>query len=1096
MIRIITSLSAEKRLERLTAELRENDCLIAPEQFLFETERNMYKLLGARKISGINITGFSKLSAGIVKKYGSAKSYADEIIKGVTMYKTVNRLKTSCAYYNSSSPGFAARMLDLAGELKAAGITQSALRKAAVAANLDSSRDGAGDEALSAKLADIAEIFSVYCDALEADYSDKLDDDARAASLIAEHGCFSGLRVFVYEFDGFSESQIAVLKAIAGSAEKLSILLRTDASKNGVPEFYAINALINRFKAEAANTGVGFERIDLGGRAYSPKTELWLADDAYAECEFIAAKIRELITENGYSCNEIAVLACRPDIMPKLASAFSDYGIQFFADLPEPIIKKPLARFILSALEAVSLDTDKVLAYIRSGFVRVPAKRGNPVAPRNLKLGQSQTDKRYGYVKTGGRLTKRLSKRDMDLLESAARRWNLTKKEWGSPFPEQNRELWAAEPLRKEIVSALVNLRDAARGVTGDKITEALCGFLIDVAELQRTVLGLCRSPGFNEADKKTFTDEYRQLWDLIVEVFESLRDALKGYSVSLDDYAELLRLFFSSVNIAKPPQVLDAVTAGDPERTRLNGAKVVFVAGANMGVFPKSAAFEGEFSSGELEALYENGLKIKAKRLERYYHGRFVADKALTLPSERLFITAPLRDGAWEELRPSPIFDDLTARGKAAGINRVSDLPLSFWARTVKTARKLFAENLGDRANAAVLKKALFAVGDGAFAEKLEAGVWSGEHFLTPETAERLFNFEAFSPTGLETLMSCRFKFFCRYGLGIRVPETRNDEEPAGTERGNIIHFCLDRLLRAYRETPEIFEGASDAKTDALAERCISDYRETKLPPGYAFTKRQEYILKSFKPGIIRMFRHIRDDFANSAFTPRSFEERVDFLFGGVRLTGKIDRTDVLVVDGECEYIGVTDYKTGGKEMDFPSVFYGLDTQILLYLFAACGDGVRKPSSALYMPADGFRFGAALEPENGSVSADASKTRGNWLSAHIPCGVYVADGSKAEKDFLNREQRYRAESGSLRKEFVKAKRLTPAAYENLKDYCAKLIGARVKQIKRGNIAAAPAVPDKNTAVCEYCDYSAVCGNGGKRVRLINKNAIERVIEG
>ncbi|MDR0196631.1 MAG: PD-(D/E)XK nuclease family protein [Oscillospiraceae bacterium] len=1094
MFRTLASLSAEKRLEYIIANLRENDYLIVPEQFLFETERNMYGLLGARKIGGINITGLSRLSADIIKRHAGAKLYADNVVKFATMYKTVARLSSSFVYYKrgGDSARLAERMLDLTADLKAAGITPSLLRRGAIDINLSS----ANDEALSAKISDVTEIYCAYCETLETEYSDKLDDAVRAAALIREHGGFSGTRVFVYEFDGFSESQITLLNAIADSSEGLSVLLRTDAMKSENRDFFAINSLINRFRTRAADFGGDFEHTDLGGEPNEPKIELWLAKDVYEECAFTAAKIRGLITEEGYSCGEIAVLTCQNDIMPKLTAAFSDYGITAFADLPEPIIKKPLARFIITALEAVSLETDKFLAYVRSGFVRVSANFENFYVPRRLRPALPQTDRRYGYAKIGGRFTKRLSKRNMDSMERAARRWALTKKEWGAPFPSQNAELHAIEPLRGEIVSALTALREAARDASGDRITEAVCSFLIDGAELGRTVLGLCNSRVLGEAERKALTDEYRQLWDLIVGIFESLHDALKGFKISLDGYTRLLRTIFSSVNIAKPPQVLDAVTVGDPERTRLNGARAVFVVGANMDAFPKSAARQGEFSGAELETLFESGLKIKAKRLERYRFERFIVNKALTLPSERLYISAPLRNGAWEETRPSPVFDVLKKSGRAEGVNSVSDLPLSFFARTLKTVRGRFAESLGDgaRRDAEILRKALNAVGDGAFAERLEGRGRGAEHSLNPETAEKLLGFDYFSPTRLETLMGCRFKFFCGSGLGIYALAEQNNEEPTALERGNIIHFCLDALLRGYARQPEKFSGLSAAELDAAAERCIGDYRDTKLPRGYALTKRQEYILKSFKPGLLRMFGHIRDDYENGGFKPDSFEKRVDFLFGGVCLTGKIDRIDSFS-DPPREYVRVVDYKTGAGKKDFSSVFYGLNMQQLLYLFAVCEQRGAFPASALYMPANGFSFEGALEPENGSVSRNASEIRKNWLAAHISEGIYIADGSKAEEDFLKQIERYKQESGGSRMTTVNARGLTPAAYEKLKDHCSKLIKAQIRRAVRGNVAAVPVVSEKGEGACDYCDYLRACGGDKtKKAKIIDRNAIERVI--
>jgi ATP-dependent helicase/nuclease subunit B len=346
------------------------------------------------------------------------------------------------------------------------------------------------------------------------------------------------------------------------------------------------------------------------------------------------------------------------------------------------------------------------------------------------------------------------------------------------------------------------------------------------------------------------------------------------------------------------------------------------------------------------------------------------------------------------------------------------------------------------------------------------------------------LFTLEKFSPTAIETMMGCRFKFFCRYGLGLNLPVLENEEEPIASERGNIIHYCLDRVLR---EMP-LNTLSNDNHLDGFVENCIKEYRCLKLPAGYAQTKRQNYILMSFKSGIVRMVRHILGDFSNSRFKPAEFEKNVDFILPDTvtRLTGKIDRTDRHITDSSgTEYVRVTDYKSGNKELDFPSIFYGLDMQMLLYLFAVTNEKDNiKPASALYLPSDGAKTDGVLLP-----GANEQEMRKNWLLRHIPSGVAVNDDELYEQ-----ETRYRLESNATsRKTFMKVKQLSDTSYEKLQNYCGKLIDTQVKRVKNGNIAAIPVSYDvKNCKVCEYCEYKAACRKD--KHKLIRKDLIERII--
>jgi ATP-dependent helicase/nuclease subunit B len=946
MIKIVCSLCAKRRIEYLTNRLKfaASAVLVVPEQFLFETERSMYQLLGARKIAVTEITGLSKLAADVIKSHGEPKLYADEIVKAMTMYKTLRRLRGHADYDSSR------RMLDIIADMKSAAIAADFLADSLTEVE---------DEALLCKLTEISEVYSAYTATLDADFADKLDDCRNAADLINRHNCYAGKQVFLYEFDGFSAGQIGLLKAIAESADSVEILFRTDTKSS---EFKTINRLISRLSHEAA---------ELGGESNTPAVELWTADNVVDEARFVAGEIRRLITREGYILNEIAVLTCDSSNTGRLKEAMAEYEISCYADLPEPILTKSMTRFIIAALNAVKLETPALLSYIRSGFVRV------------MREGESR----------------RLSLIDMDLLERNAFRFALNAKEWRSAFPESNRHLREIEPLRAEVVQPLIDLRKACENKSGDKITELLCEFLLETMQLQKTVLGFC------DGDVE-LSAEFRQLWDLTIEVFESLHAALKGEMLELDEYAELLRGVFSSVNIAKPPQVLDAAVIGDLARSRMSGVKVAFVIGANAGRFPKSAAAANAvFSSREIESLADCGLEIDARLEERYDFERLMVNKAMTLPTERLYISAPLSNAAWEELTVSAMFEE-------------SGLPVNNYSYTDSTDRKV----------------------------SVPGAACPAVHILTPETAVKLFSTERFSPTAIETMMGCRFRYFCRYGLSIDIPVAENEEEPIALERGNLIHYCLERALR---------EPNLPADLEKFVAECIHEYRETKLPAGFAQTKRQSYILSSFKTGIVRMIHHIRRDFEDCGFKPINFEKKMDFLFGNTRLTGKIDR-----IDKNGDLVRVIDYKSGTKEMNFESVFYGLDMQMLLYLYAVTGEGV-KPDSALYLPSDGVRVKEILTP--GASHAERLK---NWTSAHAPSGISVGA----------------SEANSRR-----VRSLTAGEYERLKNYCGRLIDTKVAQVKRGNIEAIAA-----ETACKYCEFSAVCGK--QRVKTINKQLIERVI--
>ena len=225
MIKIIASLCAEKRLNLLTRMLKSVDSgvLVVPEQFLFEAERSMYTMLGARRIADTVITGLSKLAADVIKTHGAPRPYADDIVKSVTMHKTLGRLKSSFTYYRGEklSFSFTQQMLELTSDLKAAAITPALLRKGEAEGISHSARlcD------ISAKLCDITEIYSAYCETLAVYYED-------GVSLFGEiDRCFkeSNLELFVTYVHAIKSASANIgADALSSMAKELEIAGNND----------------------------------------------------------------------------------------------------------------------------------------------------------------------------------------------------------------------------------------------------------------------------------------------------------------------------------------------------------------------------------------------------------------------------------------------------------------------------------------------------------------------------------------------------------------------------------------------------------------------------------------------------------------------------------------------------------------------------------------------------------------------------------------------------------------------------------------------------------------------------------------------------
>ena len=182
-------------------------------------------------------------------------------------------------------------------------------------------------------------------------------------------------------------------------------------------------------------------------------------------------------------------------------------------------------------------------------------------------------------------------------------------------------------------------------------------------------------------------------------------------------------------------------------------------------------------------------------------------------------------------------------------------------------------------------------------------------------------------SPTQLEEVGSCAFRFFLTRGLGVHAidsGERDRDVWLTALIRGSLLHEMYETLLRRCREDGR----AASVKTDQAWLRAQGEAQLTDLaiemPPPSAEVKEREWRdyladLDLFVEGEAAHARSATPVGLEVGFgnrhqengEPLGSKDPVEITVGGVtfRLSGRIDRIDQLK-DGTFE---IVDYKTGG---------------------------------------------------------------------------------------------------------------------------------------------------------------------------------------
>ena len=258
------------------------------------------------------------------------------------------------------------------------------------------------------------------------------------------------------------------IRAVCASAEKAVFTVTTNEISADNPEtvFMATSQLAVQLREICGD--VTLTHMDKRYRG-TPTCEIVRAQDMWQECDWICSRIHSL-TEEGYRYRDIAVLTTDKSYGQIMSSAMKKYKIPAFMDIPEPLTDKSVVRFIIYALQALSFETDDLLRYVKSGFVR--QQNGKTIS--NIQV---------------------------DKLEQLCRRYDIEKRDWLKPFPKAADPDGIMEQLRLEIITPLIEFKKKTEKADGAEMTEALSEFICRKMDIEKKIYSLY-SEGRNEENQ------------------------------------------------------------------------------------------------------------------------------------------------------------------------------------------------------------------------------------------------------------------------------------------------------------------------------------------------------------------------------------------------------------------------------------------------------------------------------------------------------------------------------------------------------------------------------------------------------------------
>lgn len=1067
MLQLIFGKASTGKTTHIHNEIKNSECeniiLLVPEQYTFETEKQMLNLLGNGFMNKVNVLSFSRMCEAVGQLYGGISGLkTTDSQRLILMSRAVKTVGSRLVLFKKyiKSPDFVRQVTDIISEFKQAGVSDRDLM------NVTESLEDSG---LKNKALEICEIYASYNKLLEETYIDPLDDLERLYNQVLNTDFFNDKTIYIDAFKGFTGLQIKLIKLMITKCKKVTLTFCADGpedNEQGVGVFSNIKKTANGILKFAKDNHIevlkpiildkSYFKFDdiksleklIGGREKQEKTvsehiNIYTAQNPLEEIEYAFKCIHRLVRKENFKFSDFVIIARNIENYERLIESSSEkYQVPCYLDKRRSLVYSPLTRFIIAALKAAKkLSTESILVYIKTGL-----------------LG--------------------LDDFEIAMLEEYVYTWDISGDDWlkkwdmdpdgiirGEFKAEKNvlkERLDSINSLREKVVVPLLGLKKSFGG-NAEEISKAVFN-LLKVLNADKKIKEYCL-----ELEKNNLFDDadfISESWDKTMEALDSIVRCYGPAEITVDEYIGTLELAFSETTIGSIPRTLDEVSCGSADRIRTSAPKITFVIGLNMGEFPATVAQSGLLLKADRICLKASGLDISDRFNSFAVEENFLVYSALCSSKERVYISNHKFSIDGTECEPSGIFTKISETFS----NFTNNDPTYILPETAPEAFSYLA--LNNNKNSRLLCDIRELLNKIPSFEKritaMENSKNQSVHRLSKETCKKLFGNDIYlSASRVENYNGCAFSYFCRYILKISPPKKA---ELDSLQRGTIVHFIMENVLKNLGAD---IKNAADEEINELINKYMKLYLEEIEGFEYLKKPRFEFLYNMIAKMSFAVLLHIRDEFKVCSFVPENFELEISaqgdlpllkIKFADnktVNINGKIDRVDKLSgVSGE-NYIRIVDYKTGSKEFHLPDILYGLNMQMLIYLYAikVLGKdlyGEVSPAGILYKPS---KRNVRSEDEQGSTG-------------------FAMNGMLVNNDeILNGMDK--TNSGNFApKNTGKERKSNPIIskedFDTVLDFTKLQISKTAEKITNGIYDVNP-IEGSGYSACKYCEFSSVC---------------------
>ncbi len=1053
---------------------------IVPEQHSFSAEKKLIEVFGAVGLDGPQVLSFMRLADHVFSKYGSPEFISDGASYEMLVSYCANcvnpeklRLFDGLVKRNELSQTASTLITTFKRYCISPGMLQNAIEKTE-------------DELLKKKLSDSLIVYNQYLNELrEANIHDQNDKLSALANVLADDNCdfLSGRNVYIDQFSDFDPSECECIKVMLKKCDKVTVALCSDFGE----EFETVNRTLKKLQILAKEVGTQIEPLEeLSSAMYGAKPmirhlehfyfddnpalfagtddsiQIFCGKDRKAEVHYIAREIVKLVRDKNMRFRDIAIIARDAELYKKnIERIFPFYDIPLFVDSKMPLSGHSITVFITSILEiALSGFTyENIFAYVKS-----------PFSP--------------------------LNENEADLLENYCLAAGIRPYSWGKPFSavartydndsSAKKDLFTAEKLveinilREKVYNPLCDLVSKLRKKSA---VNTFCTLLFDFFEsikLEEKIK--LYSIMLEENGENLFALQTMQVYNILIDIFDDICAVLGEKELSLREFHTTITAGLQAVEIGTIPTSSDCVTIGSIDRIKGHGAKVIFLAGVNSGIFPAAPAENGFFTDDDKKALESCGIEMPPTLEKMAQNEQLLIYEALTCAGEKLYICYASSDSTSAPLLPSEIVDRV--RSLFPDISFKEDIVTEPSGVDIITAKKAVFDILLSKIRAfekegkplsdELRAAAYYFSKDETFSRLLYyavnmTGYTNEAAAINPDLMEKALGKEGLktSISRLEAYNKCPFSYFAKYILKL---EPKQKFEISVSDSGSFLHDFLDRFSTlVVSSTDESGAPLTWAKVDndfikintpKILEEilCGVNERMLEIPRINALFKR---LCRTAEQSLYAVRHHIvKSDFIPMGYEI-SFDENGDFkpiklkLDDGkeILLRGRIDRADtfdVNLADGSAgKFVRIVDYKSTDKSLSLSDVYNGIQLQLFVYLSALCTNGY-SPAGILYCNlSDPI---VEVSPED---SEEDILTKRN--SVRRMGGIVLSENNMLEHMGGN--------------DTLKTKKaITAKNFNSMFRHLNRVIKRTAENIYAGKY---PIECQKNA--CDYCDYKGLC---------------------